>query len=265
MNSANTTQVELDGLMAVLPDDDCAVLQRIIDGITITGECWVASGCRNKTSKYVHLCIRNTQGIRYVHRFIAHWFSSLPLNHRTHQCHHLCGNKQCCRPSHLKSLTIAAHQAHTTADGCHPCGDQASWSILTDAQVLDYRRRYRAGERCPALAKEAGVHRLTMLSALVGETFAHVADAVVDIEYRRDWRGERHRGARLKQADIAPIYTAFWEMGQSILVLGKQYGVSDETIRSVVHNKSWLSVQRPAVRINRVQIGPTSWAIRKAA
>ncbi|MCE7966730.1 MAG: hypothetical protein DYH04_15320, partial [Nitrospira sp. NTP2] len=220
------TMVELDGMTAPMPFDDALLLEIILSTVDYVGECWVPQGPRLPAG-YVHLKARNAQRILYVHRFVAHYFCGLNLDSTQYECHHLCHNKSCCRPTHLEALTIEEHRRRTGEEGQCLRGEQASWSMLTDAQVLQYRRRYRSGDTCPALALEAGIHRVAMLRALTGESYAHVPEAVMDIEYRRDCRGERHDRARLTEADIPTIYRAYWEGGESILALGREYNVSD--------------------------------------
>lgn len=246
MSATNQTYSLTYDLPIDVTKADFELLSRIFDSCTVNGECWEAAGHRNKVSGYVHLTISNAYNIRYVHRFVCFLFHNLPLNYRTHQCHHICGNKVCCRPSHLEPVSVTDHKKITHAAGQHPCGDAASWSILTESQVVAYRKRYADGETCPDLAKKAGVGRTAMWNALHGKSFERVPGAV-EPNKRRDWRGEKHASARLKEVDIVPIYTAYWIGGKTKAELAKQYGVNHETIRAVVHNRTWNSVERPTI------------------
>lgn len=246
MSATNQTYLISYDLPIEANQADFDLLSRIFDNCTINGECWEAAGTRHPQG-YVYLTAKNTQRINYVHRYVCHLYHGLPLDHTTHHCHHVCANKACCRPSHLTPLTITEHHEATQAAGQYPCGDQASWSAIPEAKVVEYRRRYRAGEKCPALAEEAGVASNTMYYALTGGTYEHVPGAVTDIPARRDNSGEKHHRARFKDSDILDIYTAYWVGGLSTLKLGVIYGVSDETIRGIVNGTAWKHVDRPAI------------------
>jgi hypothetical protein len=263
MNNKNSavSAVELDGIVAEMPEIDLIVLRRIVSGITVVGECWIPSGPRNPRSHYVHLTIRNSRRLRYVHRFICHWFRGLPIS-KTHECHHLCWNKECCRPSHLTPLPAEEHRRQTLMDGRYLRGGAAPWAVLTDEQVMECRRRYEAGESCAALAKEMEVNRSALWSAIHGESFAHLPGAIKP-NNRRDARGSRHKRARLMEADIPEIYMAYWTGEANTVELASRYGVSDETIRGVVHGKSWTHVERPAVERKRVRIGTRRYRIER--
>ena len=264
MSATNPTYLISYDLLIEVNQADYELLSRIFETVTINGDCWEAAGPRNSTSRYVRLSrCSNPYQIGYVHRFVCHLYHGLPLNHRTHECHHLCGNRVCCRPSHLVPLSIAEHHSATHAAGQYLSGDQVSWSVLTEAQVVAYRARYAAGETCPALAEEAGVTRVTLWYALMGRAYRHVPGAVTNIHYRRDDRGSKHTKAVLTERLIRPIYYAFWGGYLDSVQLAKRYGVDDETIRGVVHNVTWTHVPRPVVRIGRVKIGPRHYRVIK--
>lgn len=247
MSTVNQTYSLTYDLSIECSQADHELLSRIFETATINGECWEAAGHRNKNSGYVHLSLSNAYKIHYVHRFVCHLFHNLPLDHKTHECHHLCRNKTCCRPSHLVPVSITDHKAKTHADGCHSRGENAPWAILTDDQVRSLRLRYAKGETCPALAREAGIKRTTLWNAIHGVSFDHIPGAVTPND-RRDNSGERHHRARLKKSDIPAICTAYWAGGLSMLALGRIYGISDETIRAIIHGKSWKHVQRPTFK-----------------
>lgn len=226
---------------------DYELLLWIFDNATVNGECWEPPGSRLPVSGYVRLTVQNTYRIGYVHRYVCHLFHGLNLDYRKFQCHHLCENKVCCRPSHLVPLTIAEHQAITYSSGQYLRGEQVSWSVLTDAKVVEYRRRYAEGETCPALAKEASVDPSLLWNALHGVSFAHLPGAA-ERNKRRDWRGEVHASAVLKEVDIIPIYSAYWTGKKNTTELGRDYGVDPATIRALVSDRTWKHVKRPTIK-----------------
>jgi uncharacterized protein YjcR len=65
------------------------------------------------------------------------------------------------------------------------------------------------------------------------------------------------------EADIPEIYMAYWTGEANTVELASRYGVSDETIRGVVHGKSWTHVERPAVERKRVRIGTRRYRIER--
>lgn len=257
-----TAMVELDGLTAPMPFDDALLLEVILSTIDYVGECWVPQGPRLPAG-YVHLKAPNSKRILYVHRFVAHYFCGLDLDSDQYECHHLCHNKSCCRPTHLEALTIQEHKRRTQEEGEYVCGSAYPTATFTDEELIELRNRYRSGATCAELADELDSNKSTMWRALTGETYGNVPGAVTEIPYKRDHSGERHEQAKLKEADIAPIYKAFWEEGIGIVALGKQYGISDETIRAVVQDKTWKHVSRPAVTYNRVKVGRNRYRLVK--
>lgn len=172
--------------------------------------------------------------------------------------------KQIVLPPQSSKTSLQARSAHRKQQkeaGQYLSGDRASWSILTDAQVPGLRDRYRAGETCRALADEVGVARIALYNALTGRTFAHIPGAVVEVRKRRDHSGEKHFKARLKDADIPDIYTAYWSGVLDTIELASIYGVHNESIRAVVHDKSWKHITRPPVVRLRIRISSRNYKI----
>lgn len=247
-------EITWDGLTAQVSPRDYAILQQIEAGITHEGECWIPSADWSRLpAGYVCLTVTNDYGLGYVHRFVAFYFCGLILDEDM-EAHHECENKSCCRPSHIKPLSMAAHRKQQKEAGQYLRGDQASWSILTEAQVLDCRRRYRAGETCPALAKEFGVKCSAMHRALTGVAFAHVGGAVKveDVRKNRDHTGANHERSRLTEKKVLKIYGLYKRGKASTLKLGRIYNVSDETIRAIVQGKSWKYLELPPIEVGMV-------------
>lgn len=245
---------EFDGIRALVSPSDHGIMKWIDEGITINSKCWIAPGKPNKRG-YVKLRIPNYHKIGYVHRFTAFHFCGLKLD-GDEEVHHLCGkNKGCCRPSHLQPLSLANHRKQSREDKEHPRGDQTSWSILTEAQVLDCRGRYSAGEKCPTLAKEFKVNRVAMWNALSGVTFAHVDNPVTNIKFRRDCSGENCNKTKLTEAQAIAVFALYWEGDMNTVELGEFYGVNDETIRAIVRSKTWKEETKGLkIQINRVGV-----------
>ena len=73
---------------------------------------------------------------------------------------HSCDNPPCINPAHLTLATHAINMADKVRKGRQACGTKHAHSKLTEAQVLEIRRRFQPG--CPvnggsALGREFGV------------------------------------------------------------------------------------------------------------
>jgi hypothetical protein len=72
--------------------------------------------------------------------------------------------------------------ADRVRDGTSNQGERSVRAKLTEAIVLECRRRYAAGETQVALAAEFGVTSGAMSNAIHGKTWAHLADGIPDPE-----------------------------------------------------------------------------------
>jgi hypothetical protein len=61
-------------------------------------------------------------------------------------------------------------------------------------------------------------------------------------EHGTAWAGERHHNAKITVDDVRDIRKAF-ASGTTQVSLGKQYGMSQTTISSIVRGKSWAAVK----------------------
>ena len=102
---------------------------------------------------------------------------------------HLCGERLCCNPKHLREGTATENVAHMRAHGtlatgdrngsrAHPeClvrGEEVITSKLTSRQVAAIRRAYSRGTTMPELARRYGVHKSTISRAVNGVQWGHV-------------------------------------------------------------------------------------------
>jgi hypothetical protein len=92
---------------------------------------------------------------------------------------HHCDVRLCVRPDHLflgtqldniRDAIAKGRRSHVGARG-----ERNGRSRLTEIQVQEIRRRYAAGERTMALAREFGVHRDTVRRILSGIRWNHAA------------------------------------------------------------------------------------------
>jgi hypothetical protein len=114
-------------------------------------ECWPASGGANQITYLVHHgAIPEGAVIR-----------------------HDCDNPRCCNPAHLRCGTQQDNMQDASTRGrlsaCQP-----RRKVLTADIVRECRRRHAQGERANKLAREFGVNRVTMQSAINGVNWRHV-------------------------------------------------------------------------------------------
>lgn len=91
---------------------------------------------------------------------------------------HRCDNRACVRPDHLFLGTKRDNTRDMDAKGRarrpHLVGSQQPNAKLNEAQVMEIRRRLRAGERRPNLAREFGVKLPCIYQIAVGRSWKHV-------------------------------------------------------------------------------------------
>lgn len=94
---------------------------------------------------------------------------------------HRCDNPPCCNPAHLFVGTHADNVqdkvAKGRAKGSDKSGTKNAAAKLTEADVLDIRRRSREGATRSALAREYGLAPTSISNIVLGWTWAHLPDA----------------------------------------------------------------------------------------
>lgn len=124
---------------------------------------WTASRRRNGYGE-----VRVKGKLELAHRvafFIAYGRWPTP------QALHKCDNKSCVRSEHLVEGTAKENSADMLQKGRNRVlyGEANGSSKLTDAQVVEARRRFEAGEvNLPELALELGVHKEYLRQILNG-------------------------------------------------------------------------------------------------
>jgi hypothetical protein len=88
--------------------------------------------------------------------------------------HVVCGNRACCRPSHLKAGTQKENCEDTVRMGRTLLGEKNHQVKLTDPEVIDIRERRAAGESGVALAREKKVDPTLIYQICTGAGWPHL-------------------------------------------------------------------------------------------
>ncbi len=89
-------------------------------------------------------------------------------------CHN-CGNGPCINPRHLRWDTHTENAEDARQHGTMIVGEMHVLAKLTDERVREARRLHAIGTRSADLAARYGVSQRTLLKAIRGDTWRHVA------------------------------------------------------------------------------------------
>jgi hypothetical protein len=153
-------------------------------------ECWEWQGFCEPTTGYGRftLSTRPTpeSGLRSIgvgaHRYSFELANGPIGSSKIFVCHR-CDNPPCVNPAHLFAGTQADNirdmDAKGRRRGNQPKGEAHFKARLTDAMVLDLRRRYAAGESMRDAAREMGLGEDNIRKAARGDTWRHLNDRPV--------------------------------------------------------------------------------------
>lgn len=141
--------------------------------------CWLWTGGRNEKG-YGKLHV-GAGRYRYVHR-VAYENAFGELRRDLCVCHR-CDVRNCINPEHLFLGTYAENTADMVAKGRNrpmragsTDGEHHYQHKLTDALVVEIRRRIRAGEKGSHIAEELGVSSATISEAKTGRLWDHITE-----------------------------------------------------------------------------------------
>ena len=167
--------------------------------------------------------------------------------------------RRCCNPAHLTAGTRADNHAHMWRVGRqptytnHPKGQGVGTSKLTEAQVLEMRRRYAEGGTAGGLGRAYGVSQATAWNVIHGVTWAHLPGAVarrgrgvgshVDRVYdpATQPRGDAMPEAILTDAAVLAMRHRY-AAGEAAVALAAEYGVASSSAWNAIHGVTWAHV-----------------------
>jgi hypothetical protein len=165
------------------------------------GDIW-RNGTRRKAMdngkgyKRIKLSIGNKQRDAYIHRLVCEaYHGPCPPGFA---CRHLDGIRDHNSPYNLMWSDKATNEADKVVHGTIARGSKIGTSRLTEAIVMDARRRAAAGERGDLIAASYGVPAHTMRDAIAGRKWKHLPGAVKNMD--KGW--QRHmRELKRKRAE----------------------------------------------------------------
>lgn len=96
-----------------------------------------------------------------------------PEHHAAHTCNN--GHLGCVNPRHLQWKTCSENQRDKIAAGTACRGERHFRAILTETKVSEIKSKLRAGSRRSSVAREYGVHWMTIDDIRRGVTWGWVA------------------------------------------------------------------------------------------
>lgn len=126
-------------------------------------------------------------------------------------CCHRCDNPPCCNPAHLYYGTPRKNGADMVDRARNPRGVQKHNALLSEAQVVEIRTRYFAGETAAALAAEFGIRTGHLSNITRGRMWKYAGGPVgikrvpkLSQAQRAEMRARRAAGASPKE--LAAVY-----------------------------------------------------------
>lgn len=126
-------------------------------------------------------------------------------------CCHRCDNPECCNPAHLYYGTPAQNSSDMVTRSRNARGSHKVNALLSEAQVIEIRARYFAGETAASLASEFGIQPGHLSNITRGRMWRSTAGPVglkrrppLTEEQRREIRQRRAAGSSLR--DIAALF-----------------------------------------------------------
>lgn len=121
--------------------------------------CWEITSHKPGKSGYVHICRNGKENIS-VHRWVyENYFGVIPQDYVVM---HMCDNKICINPAHLKIGTQWANMRDCTIKGRRPHGNKNGGARLSKEEVSFLRADYDSGINRKQIEEKYGVSKATV-------------------------------------------------------------------------------------------------------
>jgi uncharacterized protein (DUF433 family) len=230
-------------------------------------ECWEWQG-RTTNNGYGYFFVDGLT--RYAHRvsyMLSNGLSEPPPSDLI--ILHLCDNRLCQNPRHLRGGTQLENMQDKVAKGRHRFGNVR----LTEAKVRDIALLYSTGTiSAQAIADQYGVSKTAITGVLTGRTWKHVTRVDTSITAAERKRGETkaHRGEaagrkKLTEAMVREIVSLALTEGWTATELAAKYGVDRTNISCILRGKTWthLKLELPDPDSVSDRTGDRHWTKRK--
>lgn len=208
-----------------IPRADGRKVRPIVYTVSETG-CWICtSHSRRKEAGYIQ--VTRNQIHQNMTRLIWEHFHGSPPGEKL-VCH-TCDYPPCINPEHLFLGTTQENATDMVQKGRSLQGERNPATQLSSVQVLDIRRRFRAGETLKRLAKEFGLDHVSICLITTRKTWTNLPEEDYTVDVRRK---------TFSTAVIQGIRRAYRE-GTLISELARKYGVSHPSMCKIVYQKSY--------------------------
>lgn len=169
-----------------------------------------------------------------AHRLAAHFALGFDLESPHFVCHH-CDNPPCFNPAHLFVGTPMDNVRDMIEKGRRaepPAGEDHHFAKMTEAQVVEIKRRIFALEPRPQIARDYGLSQSHIEGIAWGRVWGHVAADGQTIVTAKG-------GCKLKltDTDIAEIKRVHAARTATQAEIGARYGVSQSHISSIIRGR----------------------------
>jgi len=151
---------------------------------------------------------------------------------RGYEALHGDGNPKNCKLSNLKWGTSKENKEDKVRHGTMLTGEDCSWSILTEKQVIKIKKRLAKGEKETVISKDMDVNYWTVLSISQGHNWSHVE--VPGFKPR-----QRNRSAKRITEDTAKKIIGLINKKVSIDKICEKFEVSRSVVKRIHSGETW--------------------------
>lgn len=136
--------------------------------------CWVWTGAPDKAG-YGHISIQQNGTTKMILAHRVSWeLDNGPVPLATPCVCHRCDNPICVRLDHLFAGTHQDNMDDRNAKKRNPRGEGLGTHVLTESQVREIRKRLSTGEAQHRIAKDFGIHQVTVSKIHLKKLWGHL-------------------------------------------------------------------------------------------